>query len=111
MKNMFAIFTVLLWAMPEVRGEQLAAITATNKLIRFNSATPGTIAHSIVGTLPLPHTFVIEHPSGRLDVRLEQPVDGGAPVAMLLRTARRLFEGSVFAQVPVAGSERIDTAA
>jgi hypothetical protein len=43
----------------------------------------------------MPVDIVIEHPSGRLQVRLEQRPQDKAPVAFLLRTARRLFEGRV----------------
>jgi 2-methylaconitate cis-trans-isomerase PrpF len=43
----------------------------------------------------MPVDIVIEHPSGRLQVRLEQRPGNPNPVAFLVRTARRLFEGRV----------------
>jgi len=43
----------------------------------------------------MPVDVAIEHPSGRLQVRMEQRADDPSPVAFLVRTARRLFEGRV----------------
>lgn len=60
---------------------------------------PGTLAASLARPLVLPGDVIIEHPAGRLTVRLDP---GHAPAAMptasVLRTARRLFEGTVFAR-------------
>jgi len=64
-------------------------------------ATPGTVAAALVGAIDLPHTVAIEHPSGRLEISLEKPAGRSQPVASLVRTARRLFEGAVFAMAPV----------
>lgn len=61
---------------------------------------PGTIASALVGALELPKTIVIEHPSGAIDVRLENTSGKAEPAASLVRTARRLFEGAVFARAP-----------
>jgi 2-methylaconitate cis-trans-isomerase PrpF len=58
--------------------------------------TPGTIAADLAGRISLPTTVRLEHPSGRLDVELE--TRGGATIAGLVRTARRLFEGYAFAK-------------
>ena len=66
-------------------------------------ATTGTIAQQMTGPVALPRTLGIEHPSGRLDVRLEIMPGQPAPVALVVRTARRLFEGAVFARVPDSG--------
>lgn len=55
--------------------------------------TPGTIAAEMVGPLALPVPITLAHPSGRLVVRLEP-----GPVAQVQRTARRIFEGHVFAR-------------
>lgn len=63
---------------------------------------PGTVAAELAGRVALPTTVTIEHPSGRLDVRLDIPAGRDEPVASLVRTARRLFEGAVFARVPLA---------
>lgn len=58
--------------------------------------TPGTIAADLTGGASLPTTVRLEHPGGRLDVELE--TRGGATIAGLVRTARRLFEGYAFAK-------------
>lgn len=63
--------------------------------------TPGTVAAAQVGAIELPRIVAIEHPSGRLEISLERQADRSEPVASLVRTARRLFEGAVFARVPV----------
>lgn len=60
------------------------------------AVTDGTIAAEIAGHPEVPTQIRIEHPAGRLDVQLE--MRQGAIVAGLVRTARRLFEGYVFAK-------------
>ncbi|OHV85023.1 4-oxalomesaconate tautomerase [Rhizobium sp. LCM 4573] len=60
------------------------------------AVSDGTIAAEIAGHPDVPAQIGIEHPSGRLDVQLE--MRQGAIVAGLVRTARRLFEGYVFAK-------------
>jgi 2-methylaconitate cis-trans-isomerase PrpF len=60
--------------------------------------TPDTIAAAVVGAIALPNEITLEHPSGRLAVRLEPGVGWSEPVASVQRTARRLFEGAVFAR-------------
>jgi hypothetical protein len=64
------------------------------------AATPGTIAAEIAGLVHAPQDVHIEHPSGRLDVRLELRPGGGVPIAFVVRTARRLFEGNVLVRAP-----------
>jgi len=59
------------------------------------AVTPGTVIAEIAGTPKMPVDVVIEHPSGGLQVRLEQRPGNPNPVAFLVRTARRLFEGRV----------------
>ncbi|MCA1366696.1 4-oxalomesaconate tautomerase [Bradyrhizobium sp. BRP14] len=56
----------------------------------------GTVASLLVGTRKPPVVLSIEHPSGHLDVKLHERE--GKVVAGILRTARRLFEGHVFAK-------------
>ncbi|AUX77929.1 4-oxalomesaconate tautomerase [Sinorhizobium fredii] len=56
----------------------------------------GTVASLLVGTRKPPVVLSIEHPSGHLDVKLYGR--DGKVVAGILRTARRLFEGHVFAK-------------
>ncbi|ALN74996.1 4-oxalomesaconate tautomerase [Aureimonas sp. AU20] len=67
--------------------------------------TPGTIAFRAVGGAAVPTRICLEHPGGRLDVELE--FRQGSIVAGIVRTARRLFEGFVFAKPAV----RIERAA
>ena len=49
------------------------------------------------GPKALPADITIEHPSGRIAVRLEPDNRQTVPVASIQRTARKLFEGAVFA--------------
>jgi 2-methylaconitate cis-trans-isomerase PrpF len=58
-------------------------------------ATPGTIAAVLAGRVELPATLSFEHPSGHLEVLLERRDGTAQPVASIVRTARRLFEGAV----------------
>ncbi|MGV6873787.1 4-oxalomesaconate tautomerase [Pseudochelatococcus sp. B33] len=57
-------------------------------------ATLGTIAAELCGAITLPVTLSFAHSAGRLDVAVEMR-DGRTPVASVIRTARRLFEGAV----------------
>lgn len=59
---------------------------------------PGTLASTVAGAIDLPNTVTIEHPAGVVDVRMENAAGKTDPVASLVRTARRLFEGAVFAR-------------
>ena len=59
------------------------------------AVTPGTVIAETSGTPKMPTDVVIEHPSGRMQVRMEQRAGDQAPIAFLVRTARRLFEGKV----------------
>lgn len=69
--------------------------------------TPGTIAHRLA-RLPEPEVdgrrrLIIEHPSGQTPVEIEQdPVTGIVTRAMVIRTARRLFDGFVHVRDQVA---------
>lgn len=56
----------------------------------------GTIASALIGPRSIPTTLRIEHPSGGLDIKLDER--DGKRVAGVLRTARRLFEGVVYAK-------------
>jgi len=71
------------------------------------AVTPGTLAHTLVGCLSVPGRITLEHPSGALEVGLSRSSQDAPVVASVVRTARRLFEGRVFATTPapaVAGS-------
>jgi 2-methylaconitate cis-trans-isomerase PrpF len=54
--------------------------------------TEGTLAHDAVGPLTLPHDLVIEHPSGHISIHVDR-AENGTPIAMIVRTARRIMEG------------------
>jgi hypothetical protein len=62
------------------------------------AVTSGTVVAEVAGSPLVPLDVVIEHPSGSIQVRMEQGA-GGRPVAFLVRTARRLFEGRVLVNV------------
>lgn len=65
------------------------------------AAVPGTIAHELAKKSNAnPRDFKIEHPSGQIDVRLEMAGEGETLTvakAGLLRTARLIMRGEVFA--------------
>ncbi|TWD50639.1 hypothetical protein FB480_10630 [Agrobacterium vitis] len=58
--------------------------------------TPDTVAYELTGGREPPAVLALEHPSGCLNVKLE--TRDGKMIAGILRTARRLFEGRVFAK-------------
>jgi 2-methylaconitate cis-trans-isomerase PrpF len=60
------------------------------------SITPDTIVSNLVGLRTPTVVLSIEHPDGHLDVKLQER--DGKVTAGILRTARRLFEGHVFAK-------------
>lgn len=73
-----------------------AAMATTGAIaVSMAAVTPGTVAAALAGPLGMPAVLSLEHPSGRMDVRLERLPGYADPVAFVVRTARRLFEGSV----------------
>jgi len=56
----------------------------------------GTVASALIGGRAIPTMLRIEHPSGGLDIKLDER--DGKTIAGVLRTARRLFEGLVYAK-------------
>lgn len=71
--------------------------------------TPGTIAADMVGAIDLPAIVKLEHPSGQLGVSLDQ-ISANAPIrAGIMRTARRLFEGRVYASLSAAEEDQHET--
>src|SRR6185437_1214639 len=60
------------------------------------AVTQGTLIAEIAGLQSMPVDFFIEHPSGKMPIRIEQRPGESAPVVYIVRTARRLFEGRVF---------------
>ena len=74
-------------------GVLAAASVATACLV---GASP---AHAMA-RLPVDGRFVIEHPTGSLEVVIETDADGRVTSAGTLRTARKLFDGLVFPRAP-----------
>jgi 2-methylaconitate cis-trans-isomerase PrpF len=64
------------------------------------AVTPGSVIADEAGNPKVPADIVIEHPTGSIQVRLESRAGEPAPVAYLVRTARRLFEGRVLVRTP-----------
>jgi 2-methylaconitate cis-trans-isomerase PrpF len=62
-------------------------------------ATPGTLASAFLPDATLPRSVTIEHPSGSIELRLSQRPGETSVRVSLLRTARRLFEGTVFGSI------------
>src|SRR5262249_39320043 len=62
------------------------------------AVTPGTLPAMLVGRRALPTDLRIEHPSGRLDVRLESRAEHAEPAVFVGRTARRVVGGDVLVQ-------------
>jgi len=56
-------------------------------------ATPGTVAAALAGPVVVPQTVTFSHPSGQIAVTLAPGLE-----ARVQRTARRIFEGAVFAR-------------
>lgn len=56
----------------------------------------GTVAARLAGAIAIPAVLRIEHPSGGLDIKLDER--DGKRIAGVLRTARRLFDGAVYAK-------------
>ena len=62
-------------------------------------ATACVIPHTVaapVARLPDDSNYIIEHPSGTINVRLEMQADGTIQKSGIIRTARKLMDGSVF---------------
>ncbi|QCO15671.1 4-oxalomesaconate tautomerase [Azospirillum brasilense] len=95
---------------PPTRGGTLAvryfmphdchrAMAITGAVATATACTiPGTVASALAGHLALPGDVTFEHPAGRLTVHLDPGAGQSAPTASILRTSRRLFEGTVFAR-------------
>ncbi len=61
-------------------------------------ATPGNLASNIAGPMELPKTVLIENPAGVIEVFLSNIEGQQYPMASLIRTSRKLFEGYVYAR-------------
>ena len=90
------------------------AVAATGAVgIATACVLPGTLAWEFAGPVPLaPMALVtIEHPAGRIPIELAlAPPGAELPVlrASLVRTARRLFAGSVFVPDPLPSTHQGD---
>jgi len=62
--------------------------------IAVASRLPGTVAHEFARAEPV-SPVTIEHPSGRIQIDLSFTSGGDIARASVIRTARRIFEGSV----------------
>lgn len=63
----------------------------------------GTIAHQITNQQDVACTIRLSHPSGEISVDIRK--QGKKTIISILRTARRLFEGVIFANVNVPDAE------
>lgn len=73
-------------------------------------ATPGTLAAELLVDVRPPCTLTLEHPSGVLDLRLARNEGETEPRVSVVRTARRIFEGTVYAQLPAETHRHADAA-
>ncbi len=72
--------------------------------------TPRTLAAEIAGKIDLPKSVLIENPSGAIEVHLSMVEGQEHPMASLVRTSRKLFEGVVYAK-PAPDKAKQDKAA
>ena len=73
-------------------------------------ATTGAVSVAMAATRPdslvgaalpgfaLPSVLALEHPTGRMEVRVGIPAGSNQPAVYVMRTCRRLFEGAVLAR-------------
>ena len=62
-------------------------------------ATACVIPHTVaapIARLPDDSNYIIQHPSGTINIRLEMQADGTIQKSGIIRTARKLMDGSVF---------------
>lgn len=89
------------------QGGTLAVRYFTPHACHTSLATTGAVSVAIAATLPdsivgaalpelqFPADLTFEHPTGRMDVRVEIDLAaGGTPIVFVTRTCRRLFEGA-----------------
>lgn len=89
--------------MPHSTHKALAVTGAVG--IATACATPETIANALVPHAGNGAPIRIEHPSGCLELVLKQPQADGPIEASLVRTARKIFDGSVFVRLPKSISQ------
>ena len=88
-----------------------SALSSTGSVgVATACVTPGTIAAEMVGAIDLPAIVKLEHPSGQLGVSLDRTTANAPIRAGIMRTARRLFEGRVYASSAAAeGKQQTET--
>ena len=64
-------------------------------------ATPGTRAAALVAADTTPRRVTIEHPSGRMELAIDEGADG-SPIVSVIRTARMILDGCLHLPAPVA---------
>jgi 2-methylaconitate cis-trans-isomerase PrpF len=92
------------------RGGSLSVRYFTPRACHTSLATTGAVSIAMAATLPdslvgaalpefgMPADLALEHPTGRMDVRVAVPQGATSPAVYVMRTCRRLFEGTVLAR-------------
>lgn len=62
--------------------------------IAIAASVAGTVVNAALGDWHQPAELTLEHPSGCMTARVESQPSGNVPVVYVMRTCRRLFEGS-----------------
>jgi len=70
------------------------------------AVTPGTVLDAIVAPPATSADIAIEHPSGRMLLSVARGTGAASPVVSVVRTARRIFEGTLYVPVPRAVDRR-----
>ncbi|MHB2168247.1 4-oxalomesaconate tautomerase [Alsobacter sp. R-9] len=77
------------------------ALAVTGGVALATAATsPGTVLEALVAPPVPPVDIVVEHPSGRLQLHVERDAGRAEPTVSVVRTARRIFEGTLLVPVP-----------
>ena len=92
------------------QGGDLAVRYFTPHACHSSLAITGAVSVAMAATLPdslvgaalpgfrIPAHMALEHPTGRMDVRVSVPDGAREPAVYVMRTCRRLFEGAVLAR-------------
>lgn len=67
-------------------------------------ATPGTLARELCPGLGTGSLVTIEHPAGMIQLSLSSQTGSLSPRVSLLRTARKILEGTLYVRVPAIAS-------
>jgi 2-methylaconitate cis-trans-isomerase PrpF len=59
---------------------------------------PDSLVGAALPGFALPSVLALEHPTGRMEVRVGIPAGSNQPAVYVMRTCRRLFEGAVLAR-------------